>query len=193
MIDPTRMTDYNRTVHQLEETLLFCIAVAGKNAKTTAKLLDKLLMYGGHNSKVSPFQAIASISKQECLATVMQTMGFGCYGLKSRGFLAAIEGKLNLKTCTVDDLEKLPGIGMKTSRFFILHCRKDANIACLDTHILKWLAYHTDLKVPKQTPSKRLYLYLERVFLDVAKALKTDPATLDLKIWNQSSGSLTEK
>ncbi len=196
MIDPTKITDYDRTVPELEELLLFCIAVAGKNATTTAKNLETLLEYGrgvAHGTEVTPFQAINCIDKYEELPEVMKSYGFGCYNLKARGFLEALNSKLNLKTCTVEDLEAIAGIGMKTARFFILHTRKDARIACLDTHVLQWLSYYTGYDVPKQTPTRKKYLELEQVFLKLADLMKTRPAVLDLAIWNRSRGSEPEK
>lgn len=96
---------------------------------------------------------------------------------------------LNLKTCTVADLEAIYGIGMKTARYFILHTRKNARVACLDTHILSWLSYYTGYKVPKQTPTKTKYLELEKVFLNICDTMQMTPADLDLKIWNKQRGS----
>lgn len=39
MIDPNNFTNYGRTDHELEEMWLFSVAVAGKTAKTQARLL----------------------------------------------------------------------------------------------------------------------------------------------------------
>ena len=46
MIDPIHMTQYGKTETQLEETLLFACCVAGKNAISTAKALDRFLLAG---------------------------------------------------------------------------------------------------------------------------------------------------
>jgi hypothetical protein len=43
MINPTKMTNFNLNNQQLEEYILFCIAVAGKNALATAKMLNILI------------------------------------------------------------------------------------------------------------------------------------------------------
>ena len=40
MIDPYKITNYNRTESQLQEFLLFCILVAGKTAYIQAKKLE---------------------------------------------------------------------------------------------------------------------------------------------------------
>jgi thermostable 8-oxoguanine DNA glycosylase len=189
VIDPTKITDFNRATPQLEELLLFCIAVAGKNATVTSKNMERLLEYGRDYCDGSPFEIIIELSKRYDLKELIKDFGFGCHSVKSRGFLEAANSGLDLKICTVNQLEKIHGIGMKTSRFFLLHTRKNAGVACLDTHILQWLAKHSNLNVPKQTPTCKKYLELESVFLMVAEVLKTHPADLDLRIWNMSRGS----
>lgn len=190
MIDPVKVTDYNRTKEQLEELLLFCIAVAGKNATRTAIYLEKLLEYGRDFSDGSPFEVILAIRKRENLAELMRAYGFGCFNIKSKGFYEAATCGYDLATCSVEQLESLYGVGMKTARYFILHTRQNARVACLDTHVLKWLSYYTGYEVPtKGAPSRKKYLELEQVFLRIADVMKISPADLDLKIWNKQRGS----
>lgn len=189
MIDPVRITNFRRNSSELEEFLLFCIAVAGKNATTTATMLDKLLDYGFEYCNGTPFEVIKKLNDIENLPVLMKSFGFGCYSHKSRGFLEAAYSGLDLKKCSVEDLEKIYGIGMKTSRYFLLHSRENAHVACLDTHILKWLSKHSGVKVPKQTPTGKKYQELEQVFLKACEALQIGAADLDLKIWNMSRGN----
>lgn len=192
MIDPTKITDYHRTEAELQEFLLFCICVAGKNATTTSKNLEKLLIYCCTLAQMDePFAAVRYVDKYVHLGDQMRIFGFGCWNLKSKGIVAAARCGLDLTKCTAEELEELPGIGRKTSRYFILHSRRNASVACLDTHILKWLSYYTGhSNVPSQTPSSRIqYLHWEKVFLGIAEAMGTSPADLDLKIWNKQRGS----
>lgn len=195
-VDPVRVTDYNRTEEQLQELLLFCSAVAGKNATRTAIMLEKLLQYGRdhydcnrHFREGTPFQIIKALDDCENLPNLMKNLGFGCFNIKSRSFIEIAESGLDLRACTVNDLEALFGVGMKTARYFVLHTRKNARVACLDTHILAWLSYYSGHEVPKQTPTKKKYLELEKVFLSICDAMKIAPADLDLKIWNKQRGS----
>ena len=190
MIDPVRITNFNSTTEELEEFLLFCIAVAGKNATRTAKMLENLLQYGRDEFwDGTPFQTIRAMKQQMNLSAVMKEFGFGCYNIKSRGFEEAVNSGLDLKTCTVDDLEAIYGIGMKSARYFILHTRKNARVACLDTHVLKWLSYYTGYEVPSHTPTRKKYLALEQIFLKIAEVMNISPADLDLKIWNKQRGT----
>ena len=80
-------------------------------------------------------------------------------------------------------LQCVKGVGMKTARFFFMHSLPNQNLACLDTHILKWLG-EKGHEVPKQTPNGIKYLKLEQIFLQYALEAGKSPATLDLEIWN---------
>ena len=201
MVDPAYITNFKLTDDELEEVLLFWVLVSGKTAKTTSGLLEKLLsrMRQWHKGRLcpsSPFAMIrnmhrAKLAKGEIdwLTKLMKEVGIGCYSSKSRGFIELAFSTLNLRTCTVDDLEKICSIGMKTSRCFIMHSRKDANHAGLDVHILKWLR-DQGYDVPKQTPaSKKQYLEIEKTFIKLASRHHIPIADFDLKIWRQYSGN----
>lgn len=184
MIDPVRITGYNRSVSELEELILFCIAVANKTASTTAVLLERFLTEHRKSPNDTPFDIIRSFEDQESIKEALKRGGFGCYTLKSRGFYYIANSNIDLKSCTWQDLDICPGVSLKTSKFFILHTRRNAKIACLDTHILKWLK-EKGHKVPKTSPqSEKVYQKIEEVFLGYAKAGKISPAKLDLSIWN---------
>ena len=45
MIEPKNIIDFHRTNSQLQECFLFCYAVAGKNADSTASKVNDLLAY----------------------------------------------------------------------------------------------------------------------------------------------------
>ena len=189
MINENDITNFNRTDNELEEFILFSIAVAGKTASTTAKNLDRLLWDLGYPSVScqSPFSAIwfgLQLDGDEFSET-LKNHGFGCYRHRARSFSELIQANLNLRTCTVNDLENIYGIGRKTSRFFLLHSRPDVRVAALDTHILKFMRDHKIIQnVPKQTPSsEKRYLELEKAYLDYVGNVNL--AEMDLNIWRQ--------
>jgi hypothetical protein len=188
MVDPTKVTIYDRTDAELEEFLLFCVAVAGKNATRTALYLDRLLERGRVYNDGPPFTRVRALAVATNLSVLMKGIGFGCHTIKARGLVGVATSGLNLRTCTVERLESLYGIGMKTARYFVLHSRENARVACLDTHVLKWLAYYTGQVVPP-APSRKAYLRLEQLFLRIADAMGASPADLDLKIWNKQRGT----
>lgn len=191
MIDPIKMTKYGLSNIKLEETLLFCICVAGKNAVTTANCLDRFLKKCRHilvekSQPVpkSPFRLILAVSKITSLAPLIRSSGLGCYNQRARSFVAVCNSGLNLKTCGVTELEEVPGIGPKTSRFFLLHTRRNAKIAALDVHILRYMSDH-GVSTPKTTPTGRKYLDLEQKFLEMAADSGKSVAAFDLAIWNE--------
>ena len=183
MIDPSVITNYSLETPELEEHILWWICAAGKNGTTASRLLDTLMRkIGGY--KLSPFDALRRWPHD--LPNTLRDCGIGCYNHKARSMLEIAYSDLNLHTCTAEDLENIYGIGMKTSRCFILHSRRNAQYAGLDTHILKFLRAQ-GYDAPKTTPTKKKYLELEKTFLEIAKNKRKSPADLDLEIWNAYS------
>lgn len=189
MIDPKNITNYNLTTNQLQEHLLFWVFAAGHNAASTAKGLNKFLtsIKGGR-----PFMAVRRVVKEmgwEGIERALGNSGLGCWRKKVRTIQELVEDKLNLRTCSVADLEQIYCIGAKTARCFVLHSRKGIdNIACLDTHVLKYMR-DEGVPVPKSTPTKRRYLELEQEFLKLAKKSDKTLAEFDLWIWNKYAKS----
>lgn len=197
MIDPTNVTNYERTEEELQEFLLFCIAVAGKTASQIKVALERFLNKGRAYMALwdvrqdakngwSPFFIIHRIDLGGRFDECLIQSKLGQHDKLRRAFREIAVAPVNLRTCSVQELETIHGIGPKTSRFFVLHSRKNAKVACLDTHVLKWLA-EQGCKVPKGRPVGKEYLRLEKEFLRLAKELKRDPAELDLAIWNEYS------
>lgn len=188
MIDPTNITNYNRTQSELEEFLMFSIMVAGKGADITSKKLDSFL-YNQRKFGVndfSPLQYINFLNRGNLLSIAMKREKLGQYSRLEGAFKGILKFKGRLHEVSVDDLESVDGIGCKTARFFILHSREDVRLAVLDTHILKWLRLHGE-DAPKATPTRNKYALLERAFLGYADKYDLDPAELDLHIWKQYS------
>jgi thermostable 8-oxoguanine DNA glycosylase len=188
MIDPSNITNYNLNTHQLEEHMIFWILVAGKTAKTISSRLEKVLESIDEKPWKS-FQAIRNYKGD--FANLLKENGIGCFNLKASGIKQLANSNLNLHTCTVDDLEKIKGVGNKTSRCFIVHSRQNAPYACLDTHVLKYLR-DQGYDVPKGTPTGRKYREIEQIVLRLAQEAQMTPAAFDLMIWNNYSLSGTK-
>ena len=198
MVDPNNVTNFKRTIDELQEFLLFSIGVAGKNSSTTARALDSLLMglrgrcsvCGEISKNESPFELIMKglHNYENKFPDLLRKHGFGCYNQRARSFTALLESNIDLQKCAIEELEKIPGIGMKTSRFFLLHSRKGIRCAVLDTHILKFLYNETKVEnVPRKTPSsKKEYLRLEQEYLKQV-LVGSDLAKTDLGLWQDYS------
>jgi len=182
LIDPTKITNYNLNKNELELHTLFWMLVAGKSAKTIAKSLNALLAKW-HRKGYTPFDIIRTIPN---LIQELQSHGIGCYNFKAKALHDLVSHNIDLKTCSVEELELIYGCGPKTARCILLHTRANQRLCGLDTHILKFikdLGYDT----PKSTPTGKKYRELEQVFLGLCDNSGYSPAELDLAVWNAYS------
>lgn len=187
MIDPFNITKFDRTKAELEEFWLFCLVVAGKTASTQAKLLDGFLKSCEFDGD-TPFEIIQSLVYDDDLLDMIKLSRLGQYNRLAKAFQQSLT--LDLATCTVDDLERIHGVGPKTARFFLLHSRKNARVAALDTHILKHLKANGVAVKSEVTPSsKKEYRKLEEEFLKLADSAQMSPADYDLTVWTQYTKS----
>jgi endonuclease III len=172
MTDPQDIIKFDRTDEQLEHLALFLIAVAGKNADTTVKCLNKFM-----GNSVKPFAVVRHRDDENTLNTHIKNCGFGCHTRLTKAFADIAKAGLNLKTCSREDLLKIHGIGMKSANCFLSWTRKGTKLAMLDTHLMKFI--RNDLgyvDAPKSTPSsKKQYEKWEKIFLDHCKEKKVDP------------------
>jgi thermostable 8-oxoguanine DNA glycosylase len=191
MVNEQDIIKYDRTDNELQELVLFLVAVAGKNANTTAKMLDKFLSVYIDAEKASPYEAVKYrlSSKRETMEQQLKHMGFGCQTRLARAFKELANSTLNLRTCTRDELLAIHGIGLKSANCFISWTRKGTKMAMLDTHLMKFIRFelgHTD--APIATPSsKKQYEKWEKVFLDYCEENNLDPTEEDLRIWRKYS------
>jgi endonuclease III len=186
MINPDRITKFHQTVPELEEVLLFWIAVAGKTAVVIAKRIEAVLAeldkrYPGNET---PFAKIRAVPLEE-LTELLRTSGVGCFKSKARSMKEVAGSNIDLQTCTVDELEAFHGIGPKTARCFLIHSRPDVRYAGLDTHVMKWLHHYRCVPEHLFPTSSARYRDIEQVFLSIADRANLTPAKLDLVIWRQ--------
>jgi thermostable 8-oxoguanine DNA glycosylase len=186
LVDPDNITDFDKSAPELELVLLFWVCAAGKKAKVAARNLDRLLRKGHVLfGELEPFRIISLFGKS--LAEELKNHGIGCYNNKSRSMLELASSGIDLKLCSVSDLESIRGIGPKTARCFLMHSRRNVRHAGLDTHCLKYLR-ERGFNVPKSTPTGRKYLELESIFLKMADESGKSVAEFDLEIWKRYSG-----
>ena len=187
-INPKKITDFNRTKADLELFAVFAVCVAGKNAQQTAdKVNDNFRDVATPTKQLTPFEAIKNLVNIKVFVAYLKMAKMGQYRRIYRALRDLVESGIDLKTCTVEELEAIHGIGPKTSRFIIMHSRPNQRLATLDTHILRWMR-DQGIETPKATPqSKKLYKELEQKFLTLCDKCAILPSQLDLKIWKQYS------
>ena len=187
---PTYLSDK----YEKQYFLIFSIIVAGRNAKMATEKTWELLKWVSPDE--TPFQYLQfqypqgqSFLQGQSLICLLKKAKIGQYNRIKRAIQDAI--KLDVETCTLQQLESCHGIGPKTSRFFILNTRKNAQCAVLDTHSLKWLdkqiGWYTD--IPKTTPSATKYLKLEQhaIRLMNKQYPNMSLAQADFEIWKSYS------
>jgi hypothetical protein len=194
MIDPSNVTNASRSAEELEEFLLFCVVVAGKNADQQAAKLERFL--GGRR----PFAFIRSSDREGLLDSRLRDARLGKYALLGRSFRALARSGADLRTCAWQDLTGFPGIGLKTAKFFVLHSRAGQMHGVLDTHVLSWMRERwgrpgrRSLAVPRHSPQDPLaYGFWETVYFGMVaerhRGDRVDWARFDLDLWKERRGS----
>lgn len=192
MIDPFDLKEGQiLTDEQLEDFIVFSVCVAGHSAKATRPAVTKLAKTLCEDPSPGATRGgfldeIRFAGHMGILPGVLKDCGMGCFNQRAKTLETLAEevsiGQLDLRTCTPEDLERIPGIGSKTSRFFILHTRPNQNYAVLDVHVLRYMK-KLGYDVPAATPSKKKYAELEQKFLALAKKRGKTAAQLDFQIW----------
>jgi thermostable 8-oxoguanine DNA glycosylase len=181
LVDPSAPISYTRNAVELETFWFFCLAVAGKTAKTQARLLDNFIQSLAPTSPDTPFARVEQAVKQGVLMDKVKESRLGQFTRLERAFRESTS--LDLRNCTVSDLEAIYGVGPKTARMFLMFTRPNQRFAALDTHVLKYLA-SKGLEVPKTTPpAGERYRALEAEFLKLADQSGKSVADFDLEIW----------
>lgn len=187
VIDPKEITNYNRSDYELELFWLFCLFVAGKNSDVASDKLSQLL------SNITPWQTPFEYLKEIDVFNTLVSIKSGQYNRLVRAINESLH--INLRTCNLEDLTNIYGVGPKTARFFLLHTRPQCNYAVLDTHILKWIRSHAGYNdTPKDTPQNpNEYERWSNIAIELMN--KEYPgmtlADIDLLIWTEVSGRLS--
>ena len=181
LFDPYNATDIERDQNDLELFLLFCIFVAGKKATMIAKKLQELMIVS--NKPGTPLEKLYALWKEDKLIDALKDVKMGKYSIFTKTFDYMFNHPMDLKTCSVQDLEKIPGISHKTSRFFLLHSRKNVNVAVIDTHMLKCLKDLGYENIPNTIPKNKEYYHIEKIILNICQKRNLSPQDFDLSVW----------
>jgi len=178
----------------VRDTLLhqfvYSLIVAGKSATFARSAIARVFSTGAKNLH----RTLAVWVADGALDTRLRAARTGNYTKLVRALTYYVACGIDLRTCTVNALETIPGVGPKTSRFFLLWTRPtEAHYAALDVHVLRWLRSQ-GYDAPRQTPANRKkYAALEAVFLGLAKERGVTPAQLDAEIWEDGRRAYEEK
>ena len=191
-IDPKNITDFNRSTDELQAFWLFCMFVAGKNSDWASRCLKKLVDTADKGTFEGIFKYFKSIGEVG-VHNALVANKVGQYTRLTKGIMQSLD--LDLRTCSLEDLLKIHGVGNKTARFFLLHTRRNGDYAVLDTHILAWMRDHGVENAPKSTPTNlKVYEELENRYRMLSRLHypHLSNAQIDLLIWTKQSGRLDD-
>ena len=190
MITPSEITNLSRTHAEKGEFLAFCILCAGKSSETQAQKLNAF-MQGSldyYNSVPSFIAYIQYLLEDGRLISEMQKYKLGKYQLVGDGlkFMAEHPECIEYER---DELVSIPGVSYKTASLYRMHTYGD-RMACLDTHILRYMRNVIGVNAPKAPPSdKRKYEELELLWLGHCYKHDRTPHEMDLEIWNERAAA----
>lgn len=183
VVDPLRITNYERTDAELEAFAMFAVIVAGKRSSVRASKLA--LFLAPSPADMSPLGYVRFLRERGRLRYMAQKNKLGQYGRIVPAFQSLSEIPC-LRSVSLGELENIHGIGPKTARFFLLHSRSGMRHAVLDTHILSWMR-EQGFDAPRVTPNGRRYAELEQAFLRLCDEKGIGPADFDLEVWKERS------
>lgn len=177
------------TISERQWHLIYSCIVAGKSASFTNIVVDRLkARMRPALGKLPPFLGFRTSTIPEIRAALL-AVSSGNYTKLSKCFHELGQARtLDLEKCTPAELEKIHGIGPKTSRFFILWTRPGERYAALDVHVLRWMR-SKGYPAPKSTPAGEKYRVLEIAFLKEADARGMTARELDHKIWDAGASA----
>ena len=194
MIDPKKVTDYNRNEWQLQEFLIYCVCVAGKKSEIESPKVRKFCMDARFGHGLTPFELIrkllsVSSVEEDGLMQHLKKYKIAPYQQRYNSFkdiVTLLDG--DLREVTIDQLQEVRGISTKTSRFFLTHSREDFDEPVLDTHILRFLTDFGYKDVPQSTPQNpKVYERLSKLFRSIARFEGKSVTDFDLEVWTKYS------
>lgn len=174
------MYNWTNTREKRELVLLFSIMVAGKSADRTSDILNYMM----HTLEGdTPFNKIGRMVERGDALERLKTFRIGQHNRILKAFREAIDFDVDATPPDPEELRRIPGIGLKTSRFVALVYDRTLPVAVLDTHMLKFLR-HIEIDAPTSTPgSCRIYERLSTPIVRLAELLAVAPGDLDIAIW----------
>lgn len=210
-IDPLNFTNFYADDHQIQSMFLFAVAVAGKPSRITAEKINGLLEdimelqqdEPDEIRKMGPLEFLLYLYPGGFIEMIKERK-LGKYNtwLKLWRWFNDLKLRISsdasisdfLNTASIQSLESIPGVKYKTSRFFVLHSRSNAECVPLDTHILRFLRDRGVPCVPNVTPgSQQIYLGLEKIAVEALKSLGYSTlAKADLETWKSYSSGFRQ-
>jgi N-glycosylase/DNA lyase len=189
-----RLMDFSRiwenaSDEELFRELVFCLLTPQSKAKTCWKAVQRLdrkcMISDASPARVSEelVGVRFNLRKGEyiCLARSM---------LSSRSLRATLAGFADAAAAREWLVENVKGLGYKEASHFLRNIGLGEELAILDRHILKNLALLGVIKEVPSSPTKKMYLEIERKMTAFSKEAKIPMGHLDLLLWYKEAGEV---
>ncbi|MDD1750791.1 MAG: N-glycosylase/DNA lyase [Methanothrix sp.] len=189
-----RLRDFRRiweaaSDEELFKELVFCLLTPQSKAKTCWKAVQRLdrkcMMAETEPTRISEELVGVRFNHRKgeyiCLARNM---------FSSRSLRATLAGFTNAVAAREWLVENVKGLGYKEASHFIRNIGLSEDLAILDRHILKNLALLGVIKEVPSSPTKKMYLDIERKMTAFSKEAKIPMGHLDLLLWYREAGEV---
>jgi N-glycosylase/DNA lyase len=169
--------------------LVFCLLTPQSKAKTCWKAVQRL------DRKCMIAEAMPAQISEE-LVGVRFNLRKGEYICLARNMFSARSLRATLAefaeplAARVWLVENVKGLGYKEASHFLRNIGLGEDLAILDRHILKNLALLGVIDEVPSSPTKRLYLEIERKMAAFSKEAKIPMGQLDLLLWYKEAGEV---
>ncbi len=182
----------NGSEKDIFKELVFCLFTPQSKAKhcwETVELLDgKGLLLKGRRDKITPFMNKVRFRNNKASYLVEARKFFVKNGdVRIREFIRGFDSPYEAREWFVKNIK---GLGYKEASHFLRNIGYGVNLAILDRHILKNLAFLGVIDAIPKTLTKRYYINIENEMGKFAKKIKIPMSHLDLLLWYKETGEI---
>ena len=191
----------------LEQELLFCLlggfGITYEQGRSAATIIYRLDPFSEDWSDDALFETIARRLEQPWFEPPRQDGSLRRYRFPRHKASVIVNARrwlrdnttLNERLRGLDSckerrelLSECPGVGMKTASWVLRNLGLGADLAIIDTHVLRALSDSS--RVPETVRLPRDYELAEKAFLTWCTQLDAPPAAFDLFVWDWQRGAL---
>jgi N-glycosylase/DNA lyase len=190
----TRLMDFRHiwetaSEEELFRELVFCLLTPQSKAKTCWKAVQRLtrkdMITKGEPCLVQEELAGVRFSNRKAEYICLARIFFCSRSLRST--LAGFDGPVAAREWLVENIK---GLGYKEASHFLRNIGLGEELAILDRHILKNLALLGVIKEVPNSPTKKIYLEIEKKMTAFSRESGIPMGHLDLLLWYKEAGEV---
>lgn len=189
-----RLMDFSRiwetaSDEELFKELVFCLLTPQSKARTCWKAVQRLdrkcMIAEAAPARISEelVGVRFNLRKGEYICLARNMFSSGSLRATLAGFADATDAREWL-------VENVKGLGYKEASHFLRNIGLGEELAILDRHILKNLALFGVIREVPSSPTKKMYLEIEKKMTAFSKEAKIPMGHLDLLLWYKEAGEV---